>query len=98
MMAPMVANLNDDNEDGKVPPKEDRNWDNPHLNNSRQNVQPGGLFDAPDLLGAPGTKACSQKITATVAVKNQGAARVAPGINVTLYVNDPLTGLAARSW
>ena len=82
-------------EDGRIPPKEDRNWDNPHLNNFRQNVQPGGLFDAPDLLGTPGQITCGNKITASVKVQNQGAARVAPGVNITLYVVDPVKGNVA---
>ena len=72
-------------EDGRVPKVEARNWDNPNLNNFRQNVQPGGLFDAPDLLGDAGKATCAATINATVKVKNDGAAKVAPGIPVTLY-------------
>jgi hypothetical protein len=79
-------------EDGRIPKNEARNWDNPNLNNFRQNVQPGGLFDAPDLLGTPGKLLCVGTITAPVTVKNDGAAKVAPGIDVTLFVKDPVKG------
>jgi len=76
-------------EDGRVPKKEAPNWKNPNLNNFRQNVQPGGLFDAPDLTGKPlatvEPPACGAKVTARALVQNRGAARVAPGLAVTLY-------------
>ena len=72
-------------EDGRVPKVEARNWDNPNLNNFRQNVQPGGLFDAPDMTGGPDKAACGATIQATIVVMNKGAAKVAPGLNVTLY-------------
>ena len=42
-----VTNIN---EDGTVPPKEIVNWLHPKLNNYRQNTQPGGLFNAPNLV------------------------------------------------
>ena len=72
-------------EDGIVPTKEPRNWDNPHLNNFRQNVQPGGLFDAPDLIGDKSSPTCTVVLKVEVKVKNQGAAKVAAGIPVSLY-------------
>jgi hypothetical protein len=77
-------------EDGKVPKQEQRNWDNPALNNFRQNVQPGGIFDAPDLSGVVGTlvedkPSCGTQIVAAVKVVNSGAAKVVPGVEVTLY-------------
>ena len=79
-------------EDGRIPKVEARNWDNPNLNNFRQNVQPGGLFDAPDLTGAAGKPSCTNTISVVIEVNNQGAAKVSPGIDVTLYVNDPAKG------
>jgi hypothetical protein len=87
-------------EDGRVPKQEARNWDNPALNNFRQNVQPGGLFNAPDLSGEVGTliddkPQCAAAIIAAVKVKNSGAAKVAPGVGVTLYGN--LTGGAPQA-
>ena len=72
-------------EDGIIPIKEPRNWDNPYLNNFRQNVQPGGLFDAPDLVPGKGTAKCANNLTVDAQVKNEGAARVAAGIPVSLY-------------
>jgi hypothetical protein len=77
-------------EDGRVPKQEQRNWDNPALNNFRQNVQPGGLFDAADLTGATAPKLedqakCGSQIRVAVEVKNQGAAKVAAGVSVALY-------------
>ena len=76
-------------EDGRVPKVEDRNWANPNLNNFRQNVQPGGLFDAPDMIAGPDKLACSASLTASVKVKNDGAAKVVPGVKVTLYAATP---------
>ena len=75
-------------EDGRVPALEARNWDNPSLNNFRQNVQPGGLFDAPDLTATLGTVACGSYVEATALVKNQGAAKVVAGLEVSLYAKD----------
>ncbi len=72
-------------EDGIIPAKEPRNWDNPYLNNFRQNVQPGGLFDAPDMVGSKGPATCGNTLKVSVVVKNQGAAKVAAGLAVALY-------------
>jgi hypothetical protein len=78
-------------EDGRVPKQEPRNWDNPALNNFRQNIQPGGLFDAADLTAGKGPTldepVCGALITATVEVKNGGAAKVVAGITVALLGN-----------
>jgi hypothetical protein len=80
-------------EDGKVPQKEAQNWKNPHLNNFRQNVQPGGLFDAPDLqVARVADGVCSTSIKISAVVKNQGAAKVVAGVNVSLYYRDPVAG------
>jgi hypothetical protein len=62
--------------DGAVPAAAEKNWLNDRFNNFRQNVQPGGLFEAPDAVipalicdatAAPG----SLKIS--VVAKNDGA-------------------------
>ena len=84
-------------EDGRVPKQEPRNWLNPNLNNFRQNVQPGGLFDAPDLMGAADKAACGTSVTATVKVINNGAAKVMPGVKVTLYVQTPTGALPLQT-
>ena len=73
-------------EDGQIPRSEPPNWLEPRLNNFRQNVQPGGLFDAPDLVvvsieldrcDAGGT------VDVAVTVGNRGALGVAAGLPVT---------------
>ena len=82
-------------EDGRVPVKEKPNWKNPVLNNFRQNVQPGGLFDAPDLTGLGNQNpTCTTRIKAQVEVKNEGAAKVVAGVKVTLYLVDPAGDVA----
>ena len=48
-------------------------------------MQPGGLFDAPDLSGSAGASQCGTRVTVSFDVQNRGAARVTPGVNVTLY-------------
>ena len=84
-------------EDGQVPKVEERNWDNPALNNFRQNVQPGGLFDAPDLAGGPGQASCGSFIRVTAEVTNRGAAKTMPGVKVTLYADRPAGRLALQT-
>ncbi len=72
-------------EDGQVPRMEEPNWRNGRLNNFRQNVQPGGLFDAPDLTVtniAVGDCVPSGTLRIEVTVANQGALGVPPGIAV----------------
>ncbi len=72
-------------EDGQVPRMEERNWQNGRLNNFRQNVQPGGLFDAPDLqITNIELAECIPMGTLRIAVTitNQGALAVPPGIAV----------------
>lgn len=75
-------------EDGQVPRREEPNWLNSRLNNFRQNVQPGGLFDAPDLIiseilavGCAADSAAQLRIT----VRNNGALGVAAGVPVAVY-------------
>ena len=64
---------------------EEINWHNGRLNNFRQNVQPGGLFDAPDLqITEIELAECIPMGTLRIAVTvtNQGALGVPPGIDV----------------
>ena len=75
-------------EDGQVPRTETPNWSEPRLNNFRQNVQPGGLFDAPDLVVIDvELESCAASGTAIVAVTvgNRGALGVAAGVPVIAY-------------
>ncbi len=77
-----VTNITDD---GQVPAAEEPNWSNPRLNNFRQNVQPGGLFDAPDLFVVSiEMDACFSGGQADIAVTvgNRGALGVAAGVPV----------------
>ena len=76
-------------EDGQVPRNEEPNWSNGRLNNFRQNVQPGGLFDAPDLqielIELDDCDGGANSATIAVRVVNRGALGVAPGIPVVAY-------------
>lgn len=83
-----VTNIN---EDGSVPVKETPNWSNPKLNNYRQNVQPDGLFNAPNLVAKELKSiyegACPPiKLEATVA--NEGSLTVKAGVSVSFYVKN----------
>jgi len=72
-------------EDGQVPRVEDTNWLDPRLNNFRQNVQPGGIFDAPDLQVTNievGECIATGTLRIAVTVRNSGALGVPPGIAV----------------
>jgi hypothetical protein len=82
-----VTNIN---EDGSIPAQPQANWQNGRLNNYRQNTQPGGVFDAPDLavesigLGGACTGAATANVTVTVA--NRGALGEPAGIPVNVVV------------
>ena len=85
-----VTNIN---ENGSVPAHEEINWLHPKLNNYRQNVQPGGVYNAPNLVAKTLTEdlVCSQtethiKLTATIA--NEGSLSVKAGLKVTFYAKN----------
>ncbi|MFT5359529.1 MAG: hypothetical protein ACI9KE_006772, partial [Polyangiales bacterium] len=87
-----VTNIN---EDGTLPLREEANYSTPGLNNFRQNVQPGGLFDAPDLvLRDPGfsTGACPGALLLRVRVVNDGRAGAPAGVPVSFYVDGTYVG------
>ncbi|MCB9611291.1 MAG: hypothetical protein H6722_02425 [Sandaracinus sp.] len=72
-------------EDGQIPRVEEANWSSSRLNNFRQNVQPGGIFDAPDLyVVSIEIEECDPSGTVRVAVVvgNRGALGVAAGVPV----------------
>lgn len=76
-------------EDGTIPTAELPNWRNERLNNFRQNVQPDGLFDAPDLVLedlAAISSGCPEELGFRVRVVNQGRAGAREGVPVTVYV------------
>ncbi|MEC7525306.1 MAG: hypothetical protein VYE22_35815 [Myxococcota bacterium] len=78
-------------EDGTLPTREAPNWSTAGLNNFRQNVQPDGLFDAPDLvLRDPGasTRECNvETLHLRVRVVNVGRAGAPAGVPVAFYVD-----------
>lgn len=79
-------------EDGSVPVFEEENWTVDGLNNFRQNVQPEGLFNAPDLV--PGDllaerSLCPAGIRLTARIVNQGTASAPPAIPVSFYEGNP---------
>ncbi|MFK7988064.1 MAG: FG-GAP-like repeat-containing protein [Sandaracinaceae bacterium] len=76
-------------EDGQIPRDEEENWRNSRLNNFRQNVQPGGLFDATDLVvQSIELGACDlvEGARIEVTVRNDGAIGAAPGVPVHAVV------------
>ena len=83
-----VTNIN---EDGTVPKHEKQNWKVKNLNNFRQNVQPGGLFNAPNLVASAlssDQSKCSLKpklLTLVAMVENQGSLGVKAGVSVNFY-------------
>ena len=87
-----VTNIN---EDGTLPAMETPNYSAPGLNNFRQNVQPDGLFDAPDLvLRDPSfsTAACADELLLRVRVVNEGRAGAPAGVPVSFYVDGTYVG------
>jgi len=76
------------NEDGTIPMREDANWRADRLNNFRQNVQPDGLFDAPDLVLVDlqvSTRSCPTQLRVSVRVLNNGRASAPADVPVTFY-------------
>ncbi len=82
------------NEDGTIPAAEVPNWTAPGLNNFRQNVQPDGLLDAPDLVPvdlALDTSVCPDEAVLQVRILNRGRAGAPSGIPVEIFDVDPGT-------
>jgi len=82
-------NVTNVNEDGTIPRMPRANWLDPRLNNFRQNVQPSGLFDAPDLTVHSVTADadnCSRTFEVAIAatVANDGALSVSAGVPVVV--------------
>lgn len=75
-------------ESGKVPTPERANWTVRRLNNYRQNVQPDGLFNAPNLTVTKivfDKTACPTAIKIAVTIENDGSLGVPAGLWVGLY-------------
>ena len=86
-----VTNIN---EDGTVPQHEEQNWRNKRLNNFRQNVQPGGLFNAPNLV-AKGNKlevahpsSSCPPIDLKATITNAGSLGARAGLSVKFYASN----------
>jgi hypothetical protein len=78
-------------EDGTIPANPEPNWQNSRLNNFRQQIQPGGVFDAADLQVTDislGAAACfsSGDTDIRVTVKNDGALGQPAGVPVEIYL------------
>jgi hypothetical protein len=69
-------------EDGQIPAAPERNWTSSRLNNFRQNVQPAGLFDAPDFVVREITRLdCDDtEYALRVVIGNDGSLSVPAGI------------------
>lgn len=69
-------------EDGQIPRQPEPNWLSSRLNNFRQNVQPGGLFDAPDFVVREifRTDCDETQYTFRIVVGNDGSLSIPPGI------------------
>ena len=80
-----VTNVNDD---ATIPAKELVNWKTKGLNNFRQNVQPRGMFDAPNAV-AELEGSCTKPATLRARVKNIGLATLPAGVVVGFYEGDP---------
>lgn len=78
-------------EDGRIPTYQAPNWRNGRLNNFRQNIQPGGVFDAPDLaveeVGLGGACTGAEDVTITVTVANRGALGEPAGVPVRIFAD-----------
>jgi hypothetical protein len=93
-------------EDGQIPRVPEPNWTRSRLNNFRQNVQPGGLFDAPDFVVREIFRLdCdASRFGLAVVVGNDGSLSVPPGIltHVVVTTDDTrvfdLGTVATRDW
>ena len=79
-------------EGGEIPAVEPTNWQQPGLNNFRQNVQPQGEFSAPDLIVALRLQCPPNPYGLIGRVRNVGEASVPGGVPVYFYEGDPDMG------
>ncbi len=80
---------------GNVPTAEADNWDQPGLNNYRQNVQGDGIFNAPDLaleLSAGLAQCGVDELELRARVTNLGALGVPMGVEVTFWRGTDASG------
>lgn len=77
---------------GAVPTSERNNWEDPTLNNYRQNVQGEGVFNAPDLRVLALSVLldnCPTSATLRARVSNEGNLGVPAGVSVAFYTGTP---------
>ena len=76
--------------DGSVPLKEQNNWEYGYLNNYRQNVQGGSLFNAPDLairVVEVDASVCTNAVKITLELSNIGSIGIrAGGVSTSVQV------------
>jgi len=72
---------------GAIPARERHNWSVPWLNNFRQNVQDGRLFDAPDAVVSLSVD-CTRPPLLRAALRNAGAAILPAGVVVGFYARE----------
>ncbi|MBQ9396742.1 MAG: VCBS repeat-containing protein [Proteobacteria bacterium] len=84
-----VTNIN---EDGTVPKTPEVNWENEKLNNFRQNVQPSGMFNAPNLVAKDlvfDDKNCTaDTLQFTATIENKGSLGVKAGVTLSFYAKN----------
>jgi hypothetical protein len=79
-------------EDGSIPAAEKPNWREPDLNNFRMNLQPGGVFAAPDAVVTLLTVGCGDEYTLSATVTNLGASVLPSGVTVEFVIGAPPGG------
>ena len=80
---------------GLTPPVESNNWDDPTLNNYRQNFQGSGTFNAPDLevnLSVNLSNCLEEQFEVIATIRNTGSIGIPAGIDVSLYRGTDATG------
>lgn len=90
-------------EDGSIPTQPKPNWRNGRLNNFRQNMQPAGVFDAPDLvvssLEASDANCVGERsVEIDVELGNDGALGVQPGVVVRLTAHRNGMSRTVQEW
>jgi hypothetical protein len=73
---------------GLTPPIESNNWEEPALNNYRQNFQGSGVFNAPDLevnLSVGLANCLEEQFEVIATIRNTGSIGIPAGIDVSLY-------------
>jgi hypothetical protein len=84
---------------GQIPPHQRPNWEQPWLNNFRQNVQDKGVFDAPDATVALSVL-CATPVPLEIGVRNMGLSGLPAGVEVGVYKEgtpDVLLGTVATT-